>query len=358
MTRLALVHGSKSDQGRRASNDDCVLVDAEAGIYLVCDGARGRFGGRTAAELAVETIQRALAAGIPLEGQEEMDWLLFSAHESILAAQQQDPALEGMTSTAAMVLHRGSELLLSHVGDTRIYLHREGKLQQMTTDHNLENYLRANPHIQPKRNVSGKTLVRALGLKSSNFTVDHTHLSLRADDVLLISTDGLSDSVPEPTIAFLLGSLRIQSEAEVAAALTRSALNHGSMDNVSTIVLHVIAQAPTGGGAGILEGSAATKRVDLGWLAFLDGPRRVVPLEANTLIGADPGCRIALRDDHVSVRHAEVLRTEHGFFVRDLGSTNGTFINNVKVNEAYLVDGDLLRVGHSELTFKSHRIEE
>jgi hypothetical protein len=166
--------------------------------------------------------------------------------------------------------------------------------------------------------------------------------------VLLINTDGLSDSVPEQTIRELLATVPRQSEEAAAEALTRSAVNHGGMDNVSVIVLHAAAETPE-------EPSA--KHVVLGWLAFLDGPRRVVPLEASTLIGADPGCKIALREDHVSARHAEVVRTEHGFQVRDLGSTNGTFINNVQVKEAWLVDGDMLRVGRRELVFKCHRIE-
>jgi pSer/pThr/pTyr-binding forkhead associated (FHA) protein len=98
----------------------------------------------------------------------------------------------------------------------------------------------------------------------------------------------------------------------------------------------------------------------LGWVTFHDGPLRsqVIPLEASNVIGADPGCKIVLGQTVVSSRHAEIFRTEHGFVVRDLGSTNGTFVNNVRITESALVDGDVIRLGTSEMVFKRHFVAD
>jgi protein phosphatase len=369
---LNILAASKSEQGRRSTNDDCVLVDPEAGVYVVCDGARGRFGGRTAAELAIDLLRSSAADltrsidRITPEAEKAVDSVIFAAHRKILAAQAQDRSLEGMTSTVAMVLHRGPQVLIAHVGDTRVYLYREGELQVLTVDHNLENYLQENPNFRPKVNLSGKTLVRALGLKTQSLTVDHKHLTLRKGDRILINTDGLTDSVPGLTLRKILDTIAARSEAEVANALVRSALNHGSMDNISVILLHatdkIAADRPSTSIFEVESVVASKPRqasVVLGWVTFLEEPQKgkVFQLDDSNLIGADANCKVVVKEDYVSARHAEVLRTEHGFIVRDLGSTNGTFINNVPAKEECLVDGDIIRIGTREMMFKSHRLE-
>jgi len=373
MTTLNMLSSSKSEQGRRSTNDDCVLVDPEGGLYVVCDGARGRFGGRTAAELAIDLIRSSVAdlsrgiEKITAEAEKLVDSVIFAAHRKILAAQAQDRSLEGMTTTVAMVLHRGPQVLIAHVGDTRVYLYREGELQVLTVDHNLENYLQENPSFRPKVNLSGKTLVRALGLKTQSLTVDHKHLTLRNGDRILINTDGLTDSVPGLTLRKILDTIAARSEAEVAAALVRSALNHGSMDNVSVILLHATDKIAVGGPEASsfeVESVVASKprpasAAVLGWMTFLEEPLKgkVFQLDDSNLIGVDPNCKVVVKEDYVSGRHAEVLRTDHGFMVRDLGSTNGTFVNNVPVKEECLVDGDIIRIGTREMMFKCHRLE-
>jgi len=266
-----------------------------------------------------------------------------------------------------MVLHRGPQVMVSHVGDTRVYLYREGELQVLTVDHNLENYLQENPSFRPKVNLSGKTLVRALGLKTQSLTVDHKHLTLRNGDRILINTDGLTDSVPGLTLRKILDTIAARSEAEVAAALVRSALNHGSMDNISVILLHATDKIAVDGPKTSIfevESVVASKprpasAAVLGWMTFLEEPLKgkVFQLDDSNLIGVDPNCKVVVKEDYVSGRHAEVLRTDHGFMVRDLGSTNGTFINNVPAKEECLVDGDIIRIGTREMMFKCHRLE-
>jgi hypothetical protein len=257
------------------------------------------------------------------------------------------------------VLYRDPEILVSHAGDTRVYLVRQGQLQQLTVDHNLENYMKEHPNFRPKMKVSGKTLIRALGLKGEPPKLDHMHLALQRGDVVLISTDGLTDSLPIPTLTALLGKLEVEDIDGVTTALVRSALNHGSMDNISLIVLQATDRLSDGPRTAIFDTGqlSGSGQLVLGWLAFLDEPHqgRLVPLEASTVIGADPSCRVVLTEDFVSGRHLEVLKTSHGYEIRDLGSTNGTYVNNVRLTATQsLVDGDRVRVGRTEMIFKSY----
>jgi len=365
---LQLECGSATEMGRRSSNEDAVYFDPGLEYYVVCDGTRGRYGGRTAAQLAVQGISQqayaTLATVERIDGECEarIDAVVAAGHNAILSAQAADPSLSGMTTTFASVLHRGSSILVSHVGDTRVYLCRQGSLQQLTVDHNLENYMRENPSFRPKMKVSGKTLVAALGLKQTPPRLSHLRCEIVKDDLLLISTDGLTDSLPPPTLTALLGKLQVAPVEDVVQSLTRAALNHGSMDNISVILLHASDRSATDGPKtavfemGMMQDMGST----LGWLAFLDEPHkgRVLPLEASTVIGADHSCKVVLGQDHVSARHVEVFRTEHGFVLRDLDSTNGTFINNIKVERPEcLVDGDIIRVGRVEAIFKTFRLE-
>jgi pSer/pThr/pTyr-binding forkhead associated (FHA) protein len=75
-----------------------------------------------------------------------------------------------------------------------------------------------------------------------------------------------------------------------------------------------------------------------------------------TTIGADPGaCQIAIDDEFASSIHAEVVATGQGYAVHDLGSANGTFINEIKISREPLADGDVLRVGHTPMSFREFR---
>jgi serine/threonine protein phosphatase PrpC len=366
---IQVVHSARSEIGRRSSNDDAVFVDEEAGLYVVCDGTRGHFGGRNAGQLAVHGVQthlNELRGGYPTAIDESarrmVDSLVATAHTRITAAQASDPDLTGMATTFASVFWRGAEALVSHVGDTRVYLHRGNQLTLLTEDHNLDHYMRQHPEFKPKVAYSGKTLVRALGLKQAPPRVDHRRVAVQKDDLLLISTDGLTDATPEITVSTILSTIEINSVEEVSSALVRAALGHGTMDNVSLVVLHATDGAVVAGPrTEVFElGNEAGSSLVLGWLAFLDKPHKgqVVPLAASTVVGADPGCAFHLEEEYISSRHAEFLRTQHGFVLRDLGSTNGTFINNVKVVEPHgLVDGDRVRMGRTEMIFKSYAHE-
>lgn len=369
MTQLNIVHGTRSEIGRRPTNDDCVLVDQQRGLYVLCDGAKGKFGGRTAGELACQVIAARLddltaqiGAPIPPDAEAAVDAVLLEAHQQILEAKAADPALEGMTSTAVVVIQRGAEVLLTHVGDSRAFLQRQGQLVQLTRDHNLGNYLADNPQVRAKGNMSPKTLIRALGLKSSaQLQPEHQRLQIDKGDLMLLCSDGLTDTVPALTLQEILACTELDTIPAVVDRLVRAALSHGSMDNISAVVMQIADVQFNGGGTAILDVYDESVHGTLpivGWLTFHDGPLsgQVIPLDATNVIGASPGCKIPIQANVISSQHAEIFRTEHGFVIRDLGSTNGTHVNNVKVQEIGLVDGDTIRLGTEEMIFKLHKI--
>ena len=89
--------------------------------------------------------------------------------------------------------------------------------------------------------------------------------------------------------------------------------------------------------------------------AVLEGPHGTHALAATTTLGRDAASDVVLADTGVSRRHAQLVTTEDGTLVRDLGSTNGTYVNGVRVREQLLRDGDRLTVGTTDLVFRSGR---
>jgi serine/threonine protein phosphatase PrpC len=370
MAALQLDWASECEAGRRSANDDCVLADPENGIYVVCDGASARIGGKTAAEIACRVVKqsapdisRKLAGKIGDEAPRIAEDVLQAAHRAIVDEQQKQADLSGMTTTIAMVLHRGNEVLLSHVGDSRVYIYRDPELRLMTRDHSLEDYLRENPEAKPKVKLPGKTLVRALGLKNAQLGARHKRVTLAEGDGLLICSDGLSDAVAPWIMREIIAGLPELPVTELARAFTTAALAHGTTDNISVVLLSSSTDAERNAPTTrydfesmSLGSSASRPNIRLGWLAFLEGPSRgkVTALEANVIIGADPGCTVVLQEPYVSTRHAEIRAGEDGFELRDLGSTNGTYVNDIRVQQTALVDGDVIRFGKAPAVFKSH----
>ena len=363
-----------SEAGRRPANEDSLLVDQSVGLYVVCDGAGGKLGGRVASQMVCRALHQHAAyfsnqvgRQIDDRAQAAVDELIRMVHQQIAETQQASAELSDMATTVAMAVHRGCDLLLSHVCDSRIYLFRDSELHQLTRDHSLENFAKDNPGFRRQAHHSPKALVRAVGMKRAQVVPDHSRLELQQNDLTLICSDGLSDSVPPWVLREILLGIDCLSLDDLADGLVRSALSHGSMDNVSVVLLHASDRNETSAAppTAIFEMSARNTTeptLAAGWLVVTQGPKKgqIVPVEGSTVLGADPSCRIVLTDGYVSARHSEVLRTQHGFLLRDLGSTNGTYINNIKLapeEEVSLVDGDLIRAGTTEMMFKCHEFE-
>jgi len=176
----------------------------------------------------------------PLEGDDPGAALVAAVHEAnrrvyTLSLTRPDYAGLGTTLTAAHLA--GGRWWIAHVGDSRAYLYRQGRLRQVTRDHSVVaelvalGYLRADEaRTHPQRHL----LTRALGLEAT-LEVDLYSLEARPEDRLLLCTDGLSSVVSDATMRELLA--RGGSPAEQAARLAEKALEQGAPDNVTVVVV-------------------------------------------------------------------------------------------------------------------------
>ena len=128
----------------------------------------------------------------------------------------------------------------------------------------------------------------------------------------------------------------------------------GGGNKPRTMALDIGGIGSGGGGGGVAPGGSSTSRL-VAWIIPLDGPQggSLLELRARSIVGTAPDCDVMVSDPSVSGRHAEFSAQAGVFRVSDLGSTNGTFVNDKRVTQSELVDGDTLRLGRTSFKFKS-----
>lgn len=256
--RVRLAVAALSDPGlRRARNQDRVASDRGRGIAVLADGMGGHQGGETASALAVETVLRELGDGLEaLAGATVPDPEGF-APESVLARRALErsnavvhdtardrPECEGMGTTLTLALFYGDRLTLAHVGDSRAYRLRGGRLEQLTRDHTLTQelvdqgfYTADEAPGSPNRNI----VTRALGVEAG------VHVDLQEDvtlpgDLYLLCSDGLNDMLDDEAITLTLRDIDDSLDAG-ARRLVDQANERGGLDNVSVVLVRVLEPA-------------------------------------------------------------------------------------------------------------------
>ena len=236
MTPRVLRWGSATDVGRvRTNNEDSLYTSPR--LLAVADGMGGHSGGEVASDMALRTLDsqfvEASAAGL-LEA-------AYTANEAVLEAAGEDPGLRGMGTTLVAIapVEDGSALAWINVGDSRLYLLRDGELTQVSEDHNLVEEAVRSGELSPEeaRNHPQRNIVtRALGI-GANVTIDGDRVDLVEGDRYLLCSDGLSDLVEDDTIASILRRLADPSDA--AKELVRVANEAGGRDNITVVVADV-----------------------------------------------------------------------------------------------------------------------
>jgi len=255
---LTVIARGITDVGRRRDhNEDAYLVDDALGLYVVADGMGGHAGGGTASRLAVETIHAAVRTGrerdpgllSPVGSVDEspIPDLLRSAVEEacavIFRTAQADPELGGMGTTATVVAIDGRAAFVAHVGDSRCYLLREGRIYQVSDDHSLVNeQLKAGAISadEAKHSRFKNIITRSVGFEES-VLVDLIGLELQPGDGIVICCDGLSNLVDDAEILDIVGTSPID---DAPARLVALANDRGGDDNITVIVIR--AEAPAG----------------------------------------------------------------------------------------------------------------
>ncbi|MEG0269946.1 MAG: Stp1/IreP family PP2C-type Ser/Thr phosphatase [Clostridia bacterium] len=227
----------KTHQGLvRASNQDSLLVDEH--VFGVADGMGGHKGGETASRVAVQVLKNALHNKSAEEHALRVG--IEAANRRVFDMAKHDSGLSGMGTTFTVLWEGKTQLLIGHVGDSRAYRFREGKLEQITEDHSIVAELLRNNVITAEmaRNHPYKNVItRAVGIDPV-VHVDILKVDKQEDDLWLLCSDGLYNMVSDEDMTDILAA---PSENEEAAAekLLALALAHGGTDNISFVLCRV-----------------------------------------------------------------------------------------------------------------------
>ncbi len=245
---MEIEFGSKTIEGRRASNEDAYCVLPDIGLFAVADGMGGYEGGEVASRLCIETlagfwrrIQRGDNLVLPIDINYELAPAENVSAAAIQLANQRIKAqrhgtLAQMGTTVAAVQLVGNELVVAHVGDSRVYRLPGAQLTQLTRDHSLYEELRASGNdVGPSKGFRhGHVITRALGLENDANHPDLQTCELLVGDTLLLCTDGLTDVLSDDEIAMRLANFDLQFAAEL---LVGCAFEAGSKDNITVVIL-------------------------------------------------------------------------------------------------------------------------
>src|SRR5512132_1823272 len=221
-------YAGRSLVGSRANNEDGFVCAPRIGLFAVADGMGGHNAGEVASALALDTLSAALRARRALQATRTHALVdaFATANRHVFTAGQRNKAQAGMGCTLSAVLLAPPLLLGAHVGDSRIYRLRGGTLEQLTEDHSVP----WMPHV----------ITRAIGTEAT-VNADMFTTPIAPEDVFLLCTDGVTNVLPDSTIARLLGSAR-RAPATAIDAILRDALPNAK-DNLTEVVLRIEARS-------------------------------------------------------------------------------------------------------------------
>jgi PPM family protein phosphatase len=249
-------HAARTDTGRaRSANEDSYWVSSP--LFVLADGMGGAQAGEVASSTAVGVFRE--LGGLP-DGpgsyEERLAELVERANVEVYAQAQSDDAFAGMGTTLTVAYVTPEDLAIAHVGDSRFYVLRDGRLQQLTDDHSLVGELVRRGQISaeeaedhPQRSI----ITRALGIEGE-VVVDHFSWQVRDGDVFLLCSDGLTGMVSDAHVAEIIAGA--DSLAVAAQRLVAAANEAGGRDNI-TVILFRVEELTPGEGAVVSEHTIA-----------------------------------------------------------------------------------------------------
>ena len=242
----------------RSHNEDSIAADAANGLVVLADGMGGYNAGEVASGMATTVIvteMRQLLAGVRPHDVEQgsseevaarlVREQVLKANTSIYQAAQSQPQYAGMGTTLVVCLFYDNRVLVAHLGDSRLYLLREGKLKQVTRDHSLLQEQIDSGIItaeQAKKAAHKNLVTKALGIDPTVEPEIHEYPT-KPGDVYLLCSDGLCDMVEDDDIGMTLEALGANLKL-AAQQLVQMANDNGGRDNVSVILVRVLREYP------------------------------------------------------------------------------------------------------------------
>jgi serine/threonine protein phosphatase PrpC len=230
--------------------------DQEGHIFVVADGFGGAPGGEQASAIAVESIEDFLANTLKwffrLKGSEKENVLaefqdaVRQADAAIFEQSAEHPELDGMGTTLTLAYSLGANLFVAHAGDSRCYLFRGSRLEQLTHDHTLAAVLAERKSMtsdEASRKHLSHIITNAVGGRSPGVHAEIHKRELRPGDVVLLATDGLTRHLSDQQIAEILAA---DSDPKAACErLVALAIDAGGRDNVTVVVARYESSATT-----------------------------------------------------------------------------------------------------------------
>lgn len=247
-SRMKWMVSATTDRGlQRPTNEDAHRCRPEVGLFLVADGMGGHAAGEIASTMAADIVEHAtveaLEAGptaAPIET--VLCGAIRQAHDAILDHAAREPEKSGMgTTLTALLLHAETATFhIAHVGDSRAYRLRSGRLSQLTTDHTWVQQqveLGRLTALEARTHPLSSVLTHALGASGPAPEPDVVCGDLAVDDLFLLCTDGLSGMIDDADLTALLD--RPIPLETIAAQLIDAANLRGGVDNITVVLVRV-----------------------------------------------------------------------------------------------------------------------
>lgn len=260
MSHFDIEFAAVTDIGKiREKNEDNVLISSELGLGVVADGMGGHSAGEIASNIAVsvlaETIRKVNTAELKIPDNflpnldaTERKLLMAAnlANAAIYSTAQSSSIYKMMGTTLTGVILDKEYAYAVHVGDSRIYLYRAGKVVQITTDHSL-----AMEHVrrglltksEADKSKIQNVLTRAMGIKK-NIEFDLLKFPVKPGDILLLCSDGLYKGLSEKKISELLHKWTNLPLIKISRNLVKESNEEDGQDNISTVLIKVMAPKP------------------------------------------------------------------------------------------------------------------
>ncbi len=223
-----------TDVGRkRANNQDCLVVNDRAKLFVVADGMGGHVAGEVASQIATDTLNKIFSSVMSRSFDPTVFFIqaVQEANHNIYDKAMQNPSYKGMGTTLTALYFSLDTVYIAHVGDSRAYFIREGMVWQLSQDHSLITEQLVSGMASPLRNV----ITRSVGY-DRNVEVDLYTKKIAPGDFYLLCTDGLYGHVKNKEMAMLVSSSSIEQSTKKMIELAN---NRGGDDNISAVVVQV-----------------------------------------------------------------------------------------------------------------------
>lgn len=245
------LHAGCSERGPRSINQDFFAIEPDLGLLVVADGMGGHRAGEVASQMAVETLVAFVGATVQRSDQTwpfPYDPEQSTAANRLIAGMRlanrrvhdegaNDIQFAGMGTTIVAALVDGDRIVIAHVGDSRAYLMRGGRLDAMTRDHTwIAAMLVAEPTTRAEDHPMRHVLTNGIGMRD-DVTPAVTEQGIEPGDCWLLCSDGVHGYATDET---LVTALQLSSPEAAAARVVQAALDVGGSDNATAIVLRFV----------------------------------------------------------------------------------------------------------------------